>query len=240
MPLRLEPLRDRKLYRLVKAAAERRMPRGDVLYDRGEEAPCVLLVRRGHVRLVLDGRGEPRTVAVAGPGELFGEEAMVPGARRPYTALAGERCVVSELDGAEVRNVLRTSQHTLTTYLEVKERELQLLRDANGGSRPTTRQRLAAVLLDLADRLAAEEEGIHVPHWFTHRELGDLAGAHRSTVTTALNDWIYEGILEEAPKGFRIQRPDALQREAGLRPAGHAPSLWRGAARRRTLRGSTT
>lgn len=209
------------------------MSRGDMLYRLGEEAPTAFLVRRGHVRLVLDGRGDERTVAVAGPRELFGEEAMIPGARRPYTAVAGERCVVSPLEGPAVRNVLRTSQHTLTTYLEVKERELQLLRDANGGSRPTTRERLAAVLLDLAERLAAEEEGIHVPHWFTHRELGDLAGAHRSTVTTTLNDWLYEGILEEAPKGFRIRRPDALRREAGLPPSHAIPHpSWPRPARR--------
>lgn len=233
MPLRIEPVRDRKLYRLVKAADELRMPRGDILYRRGEEAPSVWLVRHGHVRLVLDGRGDERTVAVAGPWELFGEEAMVPGSGRPYTAVAGERCVVSSLAGPDVRNVLRTSQHTLTTYLEVKERELQLLRDANGGPRPTTRQRLAAVLLDLADRLAAEEEGIHVPHWFTHRELGDLAGAHRSTVTTTLNDWIYEGILEEAPTGFCIRRPDGLRREAGLPPTHPIPHPpWRRSSRR--------
>ncbi len=239
MPLRIEPVRDRKLHRLLKAAPEQRLPRGHILYGRGEEADGVFVVRRGHVRLVLDGRGDSRTVAVAGPWELFAEEAMVPGSLRPYTAIAGERCMVSTLDGAEVRSVLRTSQHTLTTYLEVKERELRLLRDANGGSRPTTRERLAAVLLDLADRLGAEEEGIHVPHWFTHRELGDLAGAHRSTVTTTLNDWLYEGILEEAPRGFRLARPEALRREAGLQPADPPPARsWRRGKRRAPGRAS--
>ena len=113
MPLRLEPVRDRKLYRLVKAARERSTSRGEVLFRRGDPGGEVYLVRAGHVCLRLGGAGSgERTVAVAGPSELFGEEGMVPGALRPYTAVAGERAVVSSLEGPAVRAILRTSQHT--------------------------------------------------------------------------------------------------------------------------------
>ena len=197
MPLRLEPVRDRKLYRLVKAAPIRPTRKGEVIYRAGDPSAHVFLVRSGHLCLQLDGAGEGRTVAVAGPSELFGEDAMVPGALRPYTAVVGERGSVVALEGPAVRAILRSSQHTLTSYLEMKERELHLLRGASAGSPgPTARQRLAAVLLDLADRLGEPDgEGVMLPHWFTHKELADLAGAHRSTVTTCLNDWIWRGAL---------------------------------------------
>lgn len=220
MPLRLEPVRDRKLYRLAKAAPERRTRRGEVLYRRGEGGGQVFLVREGHVCLCLPGcGGAERTVAVAGPSELFGEEGMIPGSPRPYTAVAGARGGVLVLDGPEVRAVLRSSQHTLTTYLEVKERDLQLVRSASAGSPgPTARARLAAVLLDLADRMGeADPRGVHLPHWFTHRELADLCGAHRSTVTTSLNDWIWRGTLATAGRSLVVTRAGvaALREEAG-------------------------
>lgn len=210
MPLRLEPVRDRKLYRLVKAARERSTSRGEVLFRRGDPGGEVYVVRAGHVCVRLGGAGsDERTVVVAGPSELFGEEGMVPGALRPYTAVAGERAVVSSLEGPAVRAILRTSQHTLTSYLEVKEHELHLLRSAAAGSRgPTVRQRLAAVILDLVDRLGESEgEAVRLPHWFTHRELADLAGAHRSTVTTSLNDWIWRGVLDTRSRSLIVTRP---------------------------------
>ena len=91
MPLRLEPVRDRKLYRLVKAARERSTSRGEVLFRRGDPGGEVYVVRAGHVCVRLGGAGsDERTVVVAGPSELFGEEGMVPRARCGRTRLLRE------------------------------------------------------------------------------------------------------------------------------------------------------
>jgi DNA-binding transcriptional MocR family regulator len=69
------------------------------------------------------------------------------------------------------------------------------------------------VILDLVERLGEPEgEGFRLPHWFTHQELADLAGAHRSTVTTALNDWIWRGVLDTRRRatGTTSKRPRSL------------------------------
>lgn len=226
MPLRVDPVRDRKLYRLIKATQELSVRKGDVLFRRGDPGSDVLLVRKGHVSLLLKGStGSYRTVAVAGPFELFGEEGMVPGALRPYTAVVGERGTILTLAGNAVRAIMRTSQHTLITYLEVKERDLHLVRSAVAGSPGlTARARLAGVILDLAERLGQQlGHDVHIPHWFTHRELADLAGAHRSTVTTVLNDWIRRGILVTRGRSLVVARGGvgALRGQAGV----HARSV---------------
>ena len=94
MPFQLVPARDRKLYRLVKKALPIRIVKGGSLYSAGDPAKDVFLVTEGFVRLVLPGmekgRGE-RTVSLALPWELFGDEAFTEGHRR-YGALAGSRC----------------------------------------------------------------------------------------------------------------------------------------------------
>ena len=209
MPLRIEPVRDRKLYRLIKAAPERATRKGELIFGHGDNAAVVYLVGSGHVSLKLGGASDAaRTVAVAGPYELFGEEGMVPGSLRPYAAVAGERSTVIPLDGATVRGILRSSQHTLTAYLEVKERDLDVLRRAATGSPgASARERLAGVILDLVERLG-EPEGdvLRLPHWFTHKELADLAGAHRSTVTTSLNDWIWRGVLDTRGRSLVVSK----------------------------------
>ena len=71
---------------------------------------------------------------------------------------------------------------------------------------------MGALLLHLSGRLgrAEEKKGIRIPLRLPHRVLADLAGCHRSTVTTILNDWIYEGILTQKDGRFLILDPESL------------------------------
>ena len=71
MPLRVEPVRDRKLYRLIKAGPTRSTRKGEMIFRQGEPGEVVSLVQDGHVGLRLGRTGAPdRTVALAGPWEL--------------------------------------------------------------------------------------------------------------------------------------------------------------------------
>ncbi len=223
MPFRLEPPRDRKLFRLVKQAEQIGLRKGGRLYVAGDVAHEVYLVREGYVRLVLPamekGRGE-RTVAVALPWEVFGDEALS-GGRRRYGAIAGSGCLVQALPAERVLRGLKTAQSSLDAYLEGVERELHRLRHAQGGSRgPSASQRLAEVLLDLGER-CGEPTGraLQLSERFTHQVLADLAGAHRATVTTLLNDWLYEGTLQGQPgKRLLVAKPAELWALAGYHP----------------------
>lgn len=220
MPFRLHPPRDRKLYRLVKRAETVRIVKGRSLYGAGDPAADVYLVRKGFMRLVLPGmeRGQrERTVAVAMPWEIFGDEAFTEGHRR-YDAVAGSTCEVQPLPQKAVLSGLKTAKLSLDAYLEGQEQELYRLRHAQGGSNgPDVAQRLAEVLLDLGVR-AGEPSGrsIHLTERLTHQILADLAGAHRATVTTLLNDWIYDGILATADDHrLVLRRPGELWVLAG-------------------------
>jgi CRP-like cAMP-binding protein len=223
VPFRLEPQRDRKLFRLVKQAEPVHLGKGRKLYAPGDLAKDVYLVRSGHVRLVLPaterGRAE-RTVALALPWEIFGDEALGGGHRR-YGALAGAPCSLQPLPQARVLQGLKTARGSLDAYLEGLERELHRLRHAQGGSHgPSASQRLAEVLLDLGER-CGEPAGrsIQLSERLTHQVLADLAGAHRATVTTLLNDWLYDGTLKMG-EGARLvlAKPPGLWSLAGYHP----------------------
>jgi CRP-like cAMP-binding protein len=229
MPFRLEPPRDRKLFRLVKKSEHVRVPKGRTLYAPGDEAREVFMVRVGFIRLVLPGMepGLPeRTVGVALPWELFGDEALTEGRRR-YGAIAGTSCVVQPLPKGGVLQGLKTAKTSLDAYLEGQARELHRLRHAQGGSHgPSAAQRLAEVLLDLGERCGEpENRGLHLSQKLTHQILADLAGAHRATVTTLLNDWLYDGILSTARDGcLTLQRPRDLLALAGYHPSAPRPA----------------
>jgi len=223
VPFRLEPARDRTLNRLVKQAGLQQLAKGQTLYRPGDAATEVWLVREGFVRLTLPGMekgARDRTVAVALPWEIFGDEALTEGHRR-YGATAGTHCGVQPLSKGGVLRGLKSAKKSLDTYLEGVERELHRLRHAQGGSQgPSVSQRFAEVLLDLGRRCGEPVgRGIRLSERFTHQVLADLTGAHRATVTTLLNDWLYEGILS-SDKGGRLvlTRPTGLWSRAGYHP----------------------
>ena len=229
MPFRLNPPRDRKLFRLVKKSEAVRLVKGRALYAPGDDAREVYLVRGGFMRLVLPGMepGLPeRTVGVALPWEIFGDEALTEGLRR-YGAIAGSTCIVHPLPKSGVLHGLKTAKSSLDAYLEGMERELHRLRHAQGGSHgPSAAQRLAEVLLDMGERCGEPEgRGIHLSQRLTHQVLADLAGAHRATVTTLLNDWLYDGILATTREGcLSLQRPRDLLALAGYHPSAEKPA----------------
>jgi CRP-like cAMP-binding protein len=218
VPFRVEPRRDRKLNRLVKAAVFRRLRRGEMLTQTDAETRQVYLVRTGYLRLV--GRApraaRERTVAVVGPWELFWEDGMQGGPPR-YRCQAGEATSVQALQVHDVRLVLKSSEQTLDALLEGMTADLELARRlAAGGLEPDAPQRLAIVLADLADRWGEPlGKGMLIPQRLTHQVLADLAGAHRSTVTTILNDWLYRGVLSSPPRGIHVAQPERLARLAG-------------------------
>ena len=113
---------------------------------------------------------------------------------------------------------LKTAKSSLDAYLEGQERELYRLRHAQGGSHgPTAAQRLAEVLIEIGARAGEPAgRGIQLTERLTHQVLADLAGAHRATVTTLLNDWLYEGILgSTSDNRLSLRRPTDLWVLAG-------------------------
>ena len=229
MPFLLVPPRDRKLFRMVKKAETVHLVKGRSLYAPGDEAREVFIVRTGFIRLVLPGMepGRPeRTVSVALPWEMFGDEALRAGHRR-YGAIAGATCTLHPLPKAGVMTGLKTAKGSLDAYLEGVEQELYRLRHAQGGSHgPNAAQRLAEVLIDMGQR-CGEPVGrrIHLSQRLTHQVLADLARVHRATVTTLLNDWVYDGVLGTTPDGcIALQRSTDLWILAGYHPASEVPA----------------
>lgn len=214
MPLRVVPRRDRKLYRLVKKGEILGLRRGEALYKPGDHGGVLYLVRTGHLQLTAHhGTADERVVAVAGPWEMTGDEGLFPGFPRKTGARAGEPTQVSVLDGEGVNRALRTASRTYGAYLLAKEEELALARAQVGPKRAGGAARdLGALLLHLASRVGRVEDkkGVRIPIRLTHRVLADLAGCHRSTVTTILNDWIYEDALAVEGGRILVLRPDAL------------------------------
>lgn len=214
MPLRVVPQRDRKLNRLVKKGETLVLKRNQILFRPGDVARELYLVRSGHLRLSQPTPGGTgRTVAMVGPWELGGEKGLLPGTPRDFLASAGEESQIILLDGLAVRRVLQTTEKTFEAFLRAKEAEVALARALTGHRRPGgAPARVGLLLTHLASRLG--RPGIHgtlIPVRLTHQLLADLSASHRSTVTTLLNHWIYQGVLEDREGQLELLDPQRLR-----------------------------
>lgn len=76
----------------------REYPEGAVLFREGELGDVMFVIQSGAVRITKDVGGEPKVLAILGPGEFLGEMAILNGKPRTATATIVEptRCLVIE------------------------------------------------------------------------------------------------------------------------------------------------
>jgi CRP-like cAMP-binding protein len=76
----------------------RECPTGTILFRDGEEGQSMFVLQSGRVRLVKELRGRVKVLGTVGPGEFFGEMAILNGRPRSATAEVVETCKLLEID----------------------------------------------------------------------------------------------------------------------------------------------
>jgi CRP-like cAMP-binding protein len=89
---------------LAIGSEQRRVARGDTLFNAGDDADAGFIVQRGALR-VEDGGGAS---IVAGPGALIGELALITAMQRPSTAIALEESSVIRIARSLFQRVLES------------------------------------------------------------------------------------------------------------------------------------
>jgi CRP/FNR family transcriptional regulator, cyclic AMP receptor protein len=179
--------------RLLAIARRRAFGRGEVVFHRGDPANALHLIVQGRFAVAITTPlGETAMLGVRGPGEAFGDLALVSGGSTERSA------TVSALETAETRSVLRDDfarlrrEHpgidvVLVAILAESVRRLSE-QVAEAYYLPAERR----VLRRLAD--LAELYGGAVP--LTQEALAELAGTSRATVNRVLREQQQRGTVE--------------------------------------------
>lgn len=84
---------------LAKVVDELKVPEGHTLFQAGDPGDALFIVRVGEIELFIkDTAGQKIVLTTAGPGDMFGEVAMLDSGSRTATALALSDCEVLVLD----------------------------------------------------------------------------------------------------------------------------------------------
>lgn len=97
---------------------------GEIIFREGEAGHTMFVVRAGEVRISKQVRGGERTLATLGPGEFFGEMAVLSGRPRTATATALTALTVLELDEKRFEAMIHSNAEIAARILKKLARRL--------------------------------------------------------------------------------------------------------------------
>ena len=204
---------------------EREYPPGAALCVEGDPVTHVFVLLNGWVKVIaVTADGRESVLALRGTGDVVGETAGETTGVRNATmqALVSVRALIVGYE--RFSSFIDTHQGGSRAYRRVivhrwRDAETMLrVRAVTNGA-----QRLAGLLLGLAERPGGQAEGvIEIALPLSQDELASLAGTSRATVARALNAWRKRGLIRTGQRRITLTDVPALRRAAG--PALAAPS----------------
>jgi CRP/FNR family transcriptional regulator, cyclic AMP receptor protein len=209
----LEDVPEADIQRLLSVSRRRRFSRNEVVFHRDDPADSLHLIEKGRFAIrIISPLGDTVTIAVRGPGDSFGEMALVGSSQRTATVASLEQTetlAVYKDDLAQLRREHPSVDQLLFAFLvgEVRNLEERLLEALY---LPVER-RVLRRLRELTEH-GGDAQPVEVP--LTQEELAELAGTTRSTINRILRD-------EEKRGTVRLERgrTTVLDREAIARRA---------------------
>ncbi|HME26860.1 MAG TPA: Crp/Fnr family transcriptional regulator [Acetobacteraceae bacterium] len=203
-----------ELDEILKFASDRRVRRGQTIFQRGDNGSSLMAVLRGRVRISsVSGDGKELTLNVINTGEIFGEIALLDGQPRSADAVAIEDTVLLVVERRYFLPFLRQREDLCLRLLAVLcsrlRRTSTALEEIALFDLPV---RLARVLLKLAEDYGRPgPTGTRIDLKLSQRDLSNLVAASRESVNKLLRAWRETGTVE-LEDGFIV-----LRRPVGLR-----------------------
>lgn len=189
-------LAEEELERFSQVAVPRAIPAGNRVFHEGDSSDACYIVREGKFRVTREhSDGRAITLATLGPGEVFGELAMLDGDTRSASAEALTDGELLALPANDVRNLLARHPEISVKLVAALVRRL---REANERisrqSFQTVPSRVAGVLSQLVAETSGGGEG-EVTIRMNQADLAQLAGTSRESVSRFLADLERAGVV---------------------------------------------
>jgi len=165
------------------------MPRNTAVFSHGDPTRVVYLVKRGAVRIHRETEdGKDVTVALLGPGDMFGEEMLFGQSARTTLATVVEDALLCQ---ARAEDLFALLSQDPTLALNVAKVLSERLESANDTMEDLAYAKIGDRIVHLLRKLAAEhgvavEGGTRIDLRLTHAEIASLVGSTRETVTVEL------------------------------------------------------
>ena len=173
-------------------------PKGTVLFREGETGKEMFVLQAGRVVITKTVRDTEKTLAVLGPGEFFGEMALISNKPRNATAAVEEASRLLVIDPKTFEGMIRGNTEIavrmikkLAERLDEADAQIENLLLADPGSRVVHQ-----ILQACQTRGRPMEEGVEID--FNLRELPRLTGVGEPGIRTMLDRMERSGLVEKS------------------------------------------
>lgn len=177
------------LDQLCRYAKHTTLKRGATIFSRGDPGNSLIAVISGTVKIsVSSAEGRSAILNLIGPGEIFGEVAVLDGQARTADATANTNCEIFVIDRREFLPFVRSHPALAMKFIELlctrlrwtsDQVEQVILQDLPG--------RLASALIRLTEKhqLVSGDRTIAV----TQQEISEMVGMTRESINKQLRAW---------------------------------------------------
>jgi CRP/FNR family transcriptional regulator, cyclic AMP receptor protein len=190
--------------------------RGEVVFHRHDPADAVHLIVKGRFDVrITTATGDVVALAIHGPGETFGELAVVTAAERTATVTALEPGETLVVRGSELRRLAREHASVDEVLVRVLAEHVAFLSERLVEAYTVDAEaRVARRVLELG-RVYGEKPPIVIP--LLQEDLAALAGTSRATVNRVLREAERRGLVEVGRGKTVLVDPDGFARLARMR-----------------------
>lgn len=176
------------------------LPKRATFFDQGDAGKTVYLIKTGRVRISRNtAEGKEVTVAILGPGDMFGEDALFGGDERTTVATCMEETLICRAQADDLFGLLSSNP---ALALNVAQMLSDRLTDASATIEDLAYAKISERLLNLFDRLAAEygraaDDGTLLDVRLTHQDIASAIGSTRETVSLEINQLARAGHIKQ-------------------------------------------
>jgi CRP/FNR family cyclic AMP-dependent transcriptional regulator len=203
-----------ELESLSSCLRRRRYTKGEVIFLQGDPGTSLYAIEGGRVKIaVASPEGKEFVLNLLGPGDFFGELALLDAEPRSADAVAQDPCLLLLLQREDFLRFLEAHPRASATLLAVLSRLLrrnaQIVQDAAFLDVPT---RLARTILELGETKGqAAEGGLVVGSRLTQSDLAAMVGTTRESVNKWLRSYQRQGLIRYDRGIITVLRPRDLQ-----------------------------
>jgi CRP/FNR family cyclic AMP-dependent transcriptional regulator len=191
-------LDDDSLRALVQVSRTRRVRKGTMLFQQGDEGDALYGVVDGLIRICIAGEsGKELTLGLMEPGDIFGEIALLDGLPRSADAYAAEDSTLLVIDRAQFVPMLERGGKLARHVIELLCERLRENTERLGEHAFLNLQaRLARKLQALAIAHGKHDgQGIVIDVKLSQTELAQMLGVTREAVNKQLQVWMKQGLI---------------------------------------------
>ena len=212
-------LDDRELAAIAVVAKSRRYAKDDVIFHADESGDIFCLIKEGQVKVtMISPEGKEIILSLLGPGDFFGEMALLDNEPRSATIIATEPLEIVTIWRSDFLHIL--SENFDITQKVLAELSRRLRSASNRIESLATMDvygRLARFFLDAArDRGKVLDNGYVAVTRPTHQSIANMIGTSRETVSRLIHDLMKQNLLLSEGKTIYLRKTALDQFRAEL------------------------